>query len=55
MRRMRLEISRVGMGNALEVLVRRPEGKISLGRREDNTKMHHREIRWEDVDWIHVA
>ena len=37
----------------------RPEGKRPLGRTslgwEYNTKVHHKEIGWEDVDWIHLA
>ena len=40
-------------------LVGRPKGKRPLGRTshgwEYNTKVHHKEIRWEDVDWIHLA
>jgi hypothetical protein len=34
-------------------------GKRQLGRTtcwwEDNIKMYHREIRWGDTDWIHLA
>jgi len=40
--------------NACSILVRKPEGKIPLGRRrcrwEDNIKMYLREIGWERVD-----
>jgi hypothetical protein len=36
-----------------------PEGNRQLERprhrREDNIKMDLTEIRWEDVDWIHLA
>jgi hypothetical protein len=44
---------------AYNILVGRPEGRIPLGRPrhrlEDNSKMDHREIRFGDVDWIHLA
>jgi hypothetical protein len=44
---------------AYKVLVEKPEGKRPLGRPmrrwEDNIRMDLREIRWEDVDWIHLA
>jgi hypothetical protein len=47
------------MINAYNTLVRKPEGKRSLGRirgrREDNISMHVMEIRREGVDWIHLA
>jgi hypothetical protein len=37
----------------------KPEGKRPLGRPrhewEDNIRMNHREIRWEGVDWMHLA
>jgi hypothetical protein len=40
-------------------LVRKPEGKRPLGRPrhiwEDNIRMDLREIRWEGVDWLHLA
>jgi hypothetical protein len=40
-------------------LVGRPEGSRPLGRPrrrwEDNIKMDLQEVRWEDVDWIHMA
>jgi hypothetical protein len=42
-----------------KVLVGKPEGKIPLGRPrrrwEDNIKTDLNEIRWEVVDWIHLA
>jgi hypothetical protein len=40
-------------------LVGKPEGRRPLGRPrrrwEDNIKMEHGEIRFGDVDWIHLA
>jgi hypothetical protein len=45
--------------NKYKILVRKPEGKRSLGtsrhRWEDNIRMDHREIGWKVVDWIHLA
>jgi hypothetical protein len=45
--------------NTYKVLVRNPEGKRPLGRPrrrwEDNIRMELGEIRWEGVDWIHLA
>jgi hypothetical protein len=45
--------------NAYSILVGRPEGRRPLGRLrrrwEDNMKMDLREIRFGDVDWIHLA
>jgi hypothetical protein len=45
--------------NAYRVLVGKPEGKRSLGRRrckwEDNIRMGLIEIGWGDMDWIDVA
>jgi hypothetical protein len=36
-----------------------PEGKRSpgrpVGRWEDNTELEFWEVKWESVDWIHVA
>jgi hypothetical protein len=36
-----------------------PEGKRQLGRSKrrwkDNIRMDHMEIRWEVMDWIHLA
>jgi hypothetical protein len=47
------------MGNAYKILIREPEGKRPLGRPrgrwEDNIRKDLREIRWESVDWIHMA
>jgi hypothetical protein len=44
---------------AYNILVGRPEGRRPLGRprrrREGNIKMDLREIRFGDVDWIHLA
>jgi hypothetical protein len=41
------------------ILVEGSDGKRSLGkigsRREDNIRVHVREVRWEHVKWIHVA
>jgi hypothetical protein len=45
--------------NAYRVLVRKPEGKGPLRRPrhmwEDNIKMDLREMKWVDVNWIHLA
>jgi hypothetical protein len=47
------------MRNAYKILVGKPEGRIPLGRSrhrwENNIRMDLREIRWEGVDWIHLA
>jgi hypothetical protein len=47
------------MKNAYEILVRKPEEKTPLRsprhRWEDNIKLNHKEIRWEGMDWIHLA
>jgi hypothetical protein len=44
---------------AYNILVGRPEGRRPLGRPrrtwEDNIKINRREIRFGDVDWIHLA
>jgi hypothetical protein len=44
---------------AYNILVGRPEGRRPLERPrhkwEDNIKMDLREIRFGDVDWIHLA
>jgi hypothetical protein len=44
---------------AYNILVGRPEGRRPLGRPrrrwEDNIKMDLRDIRFGDVDWIHLA
>jgi hypothetical protein len=45
--------------NACKILAGKPEWKRPLvshrGRQEDNTKMYLREVRWEGVEWIHLA
>jgi hypothetical protein len=42
--------------NAYRILVGKPEGKRSLGRRRrtwvDNIKVDFREMKWDVVDWI---
>jgi hypothetical protein len=47
------------MRSAYGILVGRPEGKRPLGRprcrRVYNIRIGLREIRWEDVDWMHLA
>jgi hypothetical protein len=47
------------MRNVYKILVGKPEGKRPLRRPrhrwEDNIKMDLREIRFEGVDWIHLA
>jgi hypothetical protein len=45
------------MRNTYNILVGKPGRKRSLGRPrwEDNIRIDLREIRWEDVDWIHLA
>jgi hypothetical protein len=47
------------MRNVYRILVGKPEGKRECGRFrcrwEDNLRMDLREIRWEGVDWIHLA
>jgi hypothetical protein len=45
--------------NACRVSVGKPEGRRPLGRHrhkwEDNIKMDLTEIRWGDINWIHLA
>jgi hypothetical protein len=45
--------------NAYRLLVEKPEGKRSLGRRRSrwaaNIRMDFGEVRWGDVDWIGLA
>jgi hypothetical protein len=45
--------------SACRILVGMPEGKRPLGRTRhrwvDNIKMDHREIGWDNMDWIDVA
>jgi len=47
------------MINVHKILDRKPEGKRSLRKTkqtwEDNIGMDLMEIRWEGVDWIHLA
>jgi hypothetical protein len=47
------------MKNAYRILFGKPEEETPLGRPrrrwEDNIRMDHRETRWEDVDWMHLA
>jgi hypothetical protein len=48
----------VKMRNGYKILVGKPEGKRPFGRHrrrwETNTRMDHREIGWEGVDWMHL-
>jgi hypothetical protein len=45
--------------NVYMILVGKPEGKRSLGRRRlrlmDSIKMDQREIRWGDMGWLDLA
>jgi hypothetical protein len=45
--------------NTYRILVGKPEGKRPQGkpksRREDNFRMHLREIGWGGMDWIDLA
>jgi hypothetical protein len=45
--------------NAYRLLVRKPEGKRSLGRPRrrwvDNIRVDLKEVGWGDVDWIGLA
>jgi hypothetical protein len=45
--------------NAYRILVGKPEGKRPLARpgrsRVGNNKLDLREIRWDGMDWIHLA
>jgi hypothetical protein len=48
------------MGNAYTGLVRIPEGRRSLRSsryrwEENKTRRNLREIRWEGVEWMHLA
>jgi hypothetical protein len=61
-RRMRWagHVARIGeKRNAYRILVRKPEGKKTLGiprrRWVDNIKMDLREIEWDGMDWIELA
>jgi hypothetical protein len=46
-------------GEKGNILVRKPEGNVPLGRSrrrwEDNNRLDLREIGWEVVDWIHLV
>jgi hypothetical protein len=45
--------------NACRLLMDTPEGNRPpgrpVGRWEDNTELEFWEVKWEGVDWIHVA
>jgi hypothetical protein len=45
--------------NSYRILVGKPEGKRSLGRPRrrwmDNIKIDHRELVWDDMDWIDLV
>jgi hypothetical protein len=45
--------------NAYKVFVGKSEGRRTLGRLshrlEVNIQIDHKEVGWEDVDWIHLA
>jgi hypothetical protein len=47
------------MRNAYSTFVGKSEGKRPLGRAgrrwEDNMRLDLREVRWEDVDWMHLT
>jgi hypothetical protein len=46
------------MRNSYNILVGKPEGKRPLGRprgRWEDIRKDLREIRWEDVDWMHLT
>jgi hypothetical protein len=47
------------MRNAYKILVEIPQGNRPLGKskrtHKDNITMDLREIRWEDMDWMHPA
>jgi len=47
------------MRNVRKISVRKPEGKRPRGRPkhkwEDNIRMDLRQIRWEGMEWIHLA
>jgi len=48
--------SRHGTDEKYKVFVGKPEKKRSIvRRRRNNVRMDHREIRWDGVDWIHLA
>jgi hypothetical protein len=46
------------MKNTYKTVLGKPEGKKPFGRHRnkwDGCSMHHMEIGWEGVDWIHLA
>jgi hypothetical protein len=47
------------MRNAYKILVGKPKGERPLGkimaRREDNIRIHIRDIGWGGADWKHLA
>jgi hypothetical protein len=49
----------VEKSNAYRILLRRPEGKRSVGRPRrmwvDNIKLYLKEIGWYGIDWIDLA
>jgi hypothetical protein len=49
----------VEIKNVYKIFVGKPEGKRPLGRPrrrwDDNIRKDLQEIRWEGVDWIHLA
>jgi len=52
-------VARLGEMNGYTILVGEPEGKKPVGRPRRrwkyNIRMHRTEIRWNGVDWIHLA
>jgi hypothetical protein len=60
MMRWAVHVTRMGENrNAYKILVRKPEGKRSLGRPirrwVNNIKVDLRQTGWEDMDWIDLA
>jgi hypothetical protein len=47
------------MSNTYKILVRKPKEKRPLGRPrhrwENNIKTNHKEVEYDDEDWIHLA
>jgi hypothetical protein len=60
-RRMRWtgQVECMGEIRYVQILFGKPEGKRPLGRHrsrwENSIRTDHREIGWEDMDWIHLA
>lgn len=49
---------RRGLRERSIILIGKSEGKRSIGKfmcGNDNIEMEHKEIGWEDVDWIHLV